>query len=206
MIRFIFVILAGFLSLAPVRANEQTDKRLAELLRPDVSVAMLPGQPKMFAEPRPILPGIVLVKFQGQPLRPSFAAAKRVLPHDPAEPAPLVAYVAKVEVPREIVLQTGPLVALPSADSNVRAPVPILARPATDRAPLTDATLESSMAAVLRAAIPLRLLTVPFVPQNLPDPFELQNSIRMPNPLEEDFQPMAVPPRVLLKTTEPVKK
>jgi hypothetical protein len=39
---------------------------------------------------------------------------------------------------------------------------------------------------------------------NLPDPFELQTQIRQQNPLAEDFQPMAGPPRILLQP-EPVK-
>ena len=203
--RSILILSIVLLSQTQGRANEMSDRRLAELLQPTSAVEMLPGYPKAFAEPRAILPGSAPAKFQGQPPRPGYLAALRVLPHNPAEPAPLATYLSTPQAPVFILLPTVAVIAFP-IEPNERAPVPILGRPTFDRAPLSDATLEASIAAVLRSVIPLRALAVPFAPMNLPDPFELQGYIRLPNPLAEDFQPMAVPPRVLLKPNEPVKK
>jgi hypothetical protein len=191
----------------PLPANEQTDRRLAELLQPSVSFSMLPGQPKAFAEPKALLPRLAVPRFEGQPLRPQFAAGKSARPHDPAEPAPLEIVVATPIIPAAVVmLPDGPVAAVPVVDPTVPPTMPNLARPTTDRAPLTDATLEASLAAVLRTAIPLRRLTVPFVPMNLPDPFELQDVILVQRPLDEDFQPMPVPPRILVRPIEPADK
>lgn len=201
----ILLLAIGLSAHGPARANEQTVKRLGELLQPGISFSMLPGQPTAFTEPKPLLPASVPAKFQGQPPRPEFAAGKSVRPHDPAEPVALEIVVVNPAIPAAIVFPTWPVVALPVIDVTVPPTLPNLARPTTDRAPLTDATLEASIAAALKAVIPLRRLMVPFAPLNLPDPFELQNAIREGKPLDEDFQPMAVPPRILVRPIEPKK-
>jgi hypothetical protein len=206
--RCLLALAIGLSMQAQVRANELTDRRLAELLRPGISFSMLPGQPQVFAERKPLLPGSVPEKFQGLPPRPQFAAAKPVRPHDPDEPAALeLVVLVKPAAAEEIVFATVPVVAVPVIDVDVPPTLPNLARPTPDRVPLTDATLEASIAAALKMAIPLRSVTVPFVPLNLPDPFELQDLNRIRKPLDEDFQPMAVPPQILVRPIEqPVKK
>ena len=91
---------------------------------------------------------------------------------------------------------------VPGSDGNIRPPLPILAKPTYDRAPLSDATLESSAAAVEGSNASVRTKTVPFVPMNIPDPFELQSMIRLQQPLVEDSQPMAVTPAFFQKPNE----
>ena len=186
-------------------ANEMSDRRLAELLQPTSAVEMLPGYPKAFAEPRAILPGWRTAKFQGQPPRPGYLAALRVLPHNPAEPATagdlsvhsagsglhLAADRGGDRLPHRA-KRTGP-----GADSG-----PAHVRPGS--AQRCHAGGEHCRRAPQRHSVAGPGSAV--APMNLPDPFELQGYIRLPNPLAEDFQPMAVPPRVLLKPNEPVKK
>ena len=103
-------------------------------------------------------------------------------------------------------MPTTPLIAMPSTKIRIRfqrcRSMPGRCR---DRASLGDATLDSSVAATLAGAIPMRRLAVPFVAMNLPDPFELQNYIHLIQPLAEDTPPMTVPPRVFFKPFEPVK-
>jgi hypothetical protein len=81
---------------------------------------------------------------------------------------------------------------------NQPVPLPILARPATDRAPLTDPTPEVSLAAVLAAAVPVRTTPAPFVRLTLPDPFEHAQTVRLRTPPEEDPHPplTIAPPRL----------
>jgi hypothetical protein len=61
---------------------------------------------------------------------------------------------------------------VPSPDVNQPIPLPILARPFTDRASLEDPTLEASAAAAVAAPIPPRVHKAPFLKQTVPDPFD----------------------------------
>jgi hypothetical protein len=61
---------------------------------------------------------------------------------------------------------------LPSVDVNQPLPLPLLAQPVPDRAPLDDATGEASHTAALAAAPPRRGTPAPFLRLGLPDPFE----------------------------------
>jgi hypothetical protein len=80
-----------------------------------------------------------------------------------------------------------PRIAAP--DVNQPAPLPILATPQPDRAPLTDVTSESSRAAALSGALPSRVTPAPFVRQQIPDPFEHQKALRLRSPIAEDSNP-----------------
>ena len=83
----------------------------------------------------------------------------------------------------------GPRFRLPSADVNQPVPLPVLARPAPDRAPLDDPTADASWTAAVAAAPPVRTAPVPFLRLNLPDPFELRDAIRLRHPPAEDPLP-----------------
>ena len=87
----------------------------------------------------------------------------------------------------------GPLLRLPSVNVEQPIPVPILAKPQRDRASLADPTLEVSVAAALTPLTPRRAGPVPFVPINLPDPFEHGHAIRLRNPPDEAPLPQIAP-------------
>lgn len=77
-------------------------------------------------------------------------------------------------------------VRVPSVDVNQPIPLPILAKPSADRAPLDDATTEASNAAVLSARTPERTKPMPFLKLTLPDPFENRRPVVPPlTPSEE---------------------
>ena len=199
----IIPILAGiFLSPAALLADDDTAKRLDDLLRCDGPVSGLTQfPPHVFAEPKGLAkPPSFLPHFEGQPPRLGLAPAKIAWPQAFAEPASLVLYYGWPASPQTMELPTTALVALPSVDVNKPPPLPILGRPTNDRASLADATMEASVAAALAGPIPLRQKAVPFVPINLPDPFELQQLIRLANPPPDNAPPMAMPGRILQKT------
>jgi hypothetical protein len=111
------------------------------------------------------------------------------------EEYPLGGYRADPPAPRRQELPAAGLLRLPAPDLNEPVPLPILARPVPDRAPLTDPTPEISRAAVLAAPVPVRTTPAPFVRLALPDPFEHAQTVRLRTPPEEDPQPpLAVAP------------
>ncbi|MHB1425230.1 MAG: hypothetical protein ACYC3I_18830 [Gemmataceae bacterium] len=60
----------------------------------------------------------------------------------------------------------------PSPDVNQPIPLPILAKPVSDRVSLEDPTLSASTAAATAATIPARTRKAPFLKQTLPDPYD----------------------------------
>jgi hypothetical protein len=80
---------------------------------------------------------------------------------------------------------------IPSSDMSQPAPLPILASPLPDRAPLVDVTQEASRAIALSGPLPTRTGPAPFIPYRLPDPFEHQNTLRVRTPAAEDHHPAA---------------
>ncbi len=85
------------------------------------------------------------------------------------------------------------LIRLPTVDASTPAPIPVLARPHKDRASLGDPALEASLAAALKAITPARSQPVPFVPLNIPDPFEHVRWGHLRNPPEENPMPPTIP-------------
>ena len=134
------------------------------------------------------------------------------LPHPPATPRttslrpgplpeglPLARYRDDPPAPRREELPSFGLIRLPSPDVNTPMPLPILALPATDRAPLGDPTPEVSLAAVLAQPVPVRTTQAPFVRLNLPDPFEHAQAVRLRTPPPEDPMPPVTVPRPPVK-------
>jgi hypothetical protein len=207
------IMLALFCSLFLVNGveggetwTEKLTKRLAEILNPINSAPTPVQRPVTLPEPSALKdPWVSPPLFQGLPPKPWVEAIKPIRPRMTQEPAPLVSYRAQPEAPQLIVLPTTLLVALPARDVNEPIPVPILSTPLSDRASLADATLEASISAALAQAIPLRDQTVAFAPMNLPDPFELRETVKLTNPPPESDVPMANPPRILLNPV-PAKK
>ena len=77
-------------------------------------------------------------------------------------------------------------VRVPSADVNQPIPLPILAKPSAERAPLDDATAEASNAAALSTTTPERTKPMPFLKLTLSDPFENRRPVVPPLTPAED--------------------
>ena len=91
------------------------------------------------------------------------------------------------------------LIKLPSVDAQTPLPIPILAQPAKDRAPLGDPAMQASLDATLKPIAAKRDRPVPFTPLNLPDPFENARQGKLRNPPDENPMPPAIP---LVKPTK----
>ena len=151
--------------------DELTKKRLsgpAFLERPEI-----PSPPYKGLPPKPA------IKNVGKPVRPKPAA----------EEIPLSRFFGDPKLPVVVKLEGAALVKWPMPDPNEPAPLPILAQPKSDRAPLTDPTTDASTDAALSGTIPVRDNPAPFLRINIPDPFENRQTIRVRNPLPEDPTP-----------------
>lgn len=198
------VLLLGFtMQPRPVSADDITSpttkggKYLADLLQPGRKVPALDG-PRLFPQP-PSLETVnaPLGYFRGLPPR-SFLTAqgKPLQPRSLREGLPLASQHGEPRLPEVLVLPAGELVRLPATDVQTPVPLPFLAQPQRDRAPLTDPTMAASLAAVLGELAPARLAPVPFAPINLPDPFENSQVARVRNPPAEQAVPVVVTPHM----------
>jgi hypothetical protein len=86
-------------------------------------------------------------------------------------------------LPQSLALPDGGRIRVPSRDVNEPIPLPILARPVTDRASLEDPTQDASSAAAVAATIPARTSKAPFLKTMLPDPYDRR---RTDTPSEEE--------------------
>lgn len=177
-------------------AVEKAEKRLAELLAPGGGVAPVTFATTPVAwKASPVVENFaVAVKpIAGVPVRLPLTPIKEVKPRPAPEGTPLVSYREQPKGPKDVELPTKPLIKLPSLDIHTPLPIPILAQPAKDRAPLSDPALEASLDATLKRITPTRERPVPFVPLNLPDPFENVRYGQMRNPPDENPVPLVIP-------------
>jgi len=143
-------------------------------------------------DPRPYL-GAAQVESPSLPLPQTGNGIPRVALADHREPRPhlvmeevFVAAHAEALLPAVVVLEAAERVRVPSVDVNKPTPLPILAKPSSDRAPVEDVTGEASSAAVVSGAPPARTKPVPFLKLTLPDPFENRRPVAPPvTPSEE---------------------
>jgi hypothetical protein len=119
----------------------------------------------------------------GKPIRP------RLLDGE----APLLRGRIEVDPPAAVKLLAGSKVAWPSPDINEPTPLPILGRPAVDRASLDDPSGDASQSAALASNVPDRTAAAPFLRLNLPDPFEHRNAVRL----------RTLPPEITLPANHP---
>jgi hypothetical protein len=186
---------------AAAAPGDKGSKRVAKLLEP--SDAGLAAEARRARGPRdfPAAPGLEspqppLPAYTGElPRLPSPPGGTVILPGPLPEGAPLARYRAAPRLPGIPELPAGGLVRLPAPDLNRPVPLPTLASPVSDRAPLTDPTPEISLAAVLAEPVPVRITPAPFAPRNLPDPFEHAQAARLRAPPAEDPLPPLVFPR-----------
>lgn len=172
---------------------------LAGLLRP-AGPGEFRADPK---QPRPLPPSANLTDLSA-PLPPSPALPPRLRldksrrpqrPAPPPEELPLAGLLAR---PTQA-LPAGQRIRAASPDMDQPVPLPILARPAIDRAPLDDPTGDASIAAALATTPPLRAAPAPFLRLGVPDPFEHGNTVRLRQPPEDDQSPPVLPTRTPAK-------
>jgi hypothetical protein len=173
-------------------------KLVAEVLQPKgrLQGEARASQKKLTSPPSVEHPSLPLVPYDGVlPRAGQPAAARPLRPRHLPEANPLAASHGFPARPAMPALPMEPLVRLPSTDVNEVPPLPTLARPAADRAPLTDPTIDASTAAALSSDIPLRSRPAPFVRFNLPDPFEHHHAVRVRHATSEDTSPPITYPR-----------
>ena len=66
---------------------------------------------------------------------------------------------------------------------------PRLGKPLPDRAPIADPAKDISTAAVLKAPMPPRKGPFPYLAENLPDPFERWETVKLRRALKEEATP-----------------
>jgi hypothetical protein len=179
--------------------NDEGGDLLGKLLTPSAGPA--PGEegdgPRRFARPpaartpEPPLPPTEADVVRLPVDRPATAPRPGPVPEGP----PLADFRDTVPPPEPGRLAVGKRMRVPSEDMNRPVPLPLLGRPAPDRAPLDDPTADASLAAALAAPVPERTTPAPFVKRTLPDPFENRLAIRLPARPPEEAVPVAAAPR-----------
>ncbi len=170
---------------------------LAALLRPPEPVAASPTDAPTGPRPQPVPntladPNPSLAVNRSELMRPPLALeALKVQPRPLPDDPPLSAYRRDPRPPQQQQLPASAGVRLPSPDVNEPVALPALAQPQVDRAPLDDPTGEASLKAALAAVPPVRDNRTPFLRLNLPDPFELSQTVRLASPPAEDPTPVA---------------
>jgi hypothetical protein len=174
---------------------DRASKLVGDTLRPSDEAGALPWRD--YQGQRPLLAPAGLEKPQ-LPLPSTPISVPRAAPMKVAAP-PQPTTVAE-ELPQ---LPRQSLPALRSAEPVTVAlrrrgpnldeppPLPLLASYQPDRTPLADATAEASRASILAKTPSLRAEPAPFIPWNLPDPFENRDAIRLANTPAEDPNPPA---------------
>ncbi len=96
-------------------------------------------------------------------------------------------------VPQRPSFHAGERARFGSDDPAIPPPLPVLARPVSDRAPLDDATLEFSTEAALSAALPKRTAPAPYQRLTMPDPYENRRPLSLPLPPEAEAPVVGAP-------------
>lgn len=172
---------------------------LSQLLRPGSQSVGDDGlREKLYLAPPPSVehPELPLPTSQMAIVGPPEKKKPSQRPRALGEDAPLTAYRDDPLPPARRELASGARVSLASASVNVPVPLEFLGVLQFDRVPLDDPSTEASQQAVLAAGAPARTETVPFVPINLPDPFQNANTVRLRTPPKEDAEPSGSHPKL----------
>lgn len=175
-------------------------KLLEETLRPPQKLAdeaAATPQPKRLKAPPAVEQPEVALTGPALPLARAALVPKAppLRPHVLPEDAPLTAHRSDPTRVNVQHLPAGALVRVAAPDVDLPPPLPILANPGIDRAPLEDPTAEDSLKSALTAVPPIRNNPAPFLRLNLPDPFENAQTIRL----------RALPPEEQSPATGPVR-
>jgi hypothetical protein len=163
---------------APQKGQDSSRRMLEELLRPGDKLPplALDGQtgahrfPAGAALEPPELPLSRPEPMQQRTASP-FRSPSPPLRNLPEAAAAFVTFEEPL-IPQRIELPTTPRVRLASVDVNLPVPLPYLGHYRTDGVTLEDPTAEASLAAALARPAPARSGPAPFVPLNLPEPYE----------------------------------
>jgi hypothetical protein len=116
--------------------------------------------------------------------------------HDPARPhlmpEPLTLgeiTMAALDLPKSPKLPAGELVKQWAPSAATPPPLPYFGAYIKDRASLADPSLEASTGMTRAPQSPVRAGEVPFMPWNLPDPFENRTTIQLRQPWAETPEP-----------------
>jgi len=152
--------------------------------------------PRVYVRPAFLLPDVPLSRFADAAPRAVLAAAPpKVQPVMLAEGTPLGEFRVAPSRPEDLQFAAGPLIRLQRVDVEATIPLPTIARPKVERASLADPTADASIQAALTQPIPVRVNPEPFVPVNLPRPFEHRETVRMQQTPPEDPTPATSTPR-----------
>jgi hypothetical protein len=187
----------GKLLVETLRPSEKLPGRLpSEAVKPR-RLSAAPGVEKPQLPPPPPLPALPATMGESSGQRPLAALDQkgtafrpRLLPEEP----PFSRHRIVLAQPESIKLPAGPRVRLASPDVNQPIPLPILAQPVRNRAPLNDPTLDVSLSAALAETVPGRTSPAPFLRLTLPDPFENRKTVRLRKTPPEEGIPFTVLP------------
>jgi hypothetical protein len=160
-------------ALPPTETKGPLDAPIAGPRRLSPSAGL--DAPPLTLPPSQMLPLQVPAERTGKPLAPHLTVDE-TLGISLGDPQP----------PRPCSFAVGDRIRLPSVDASQPIPLPILARPTADRAPLDDPTLEASAEAALAAPLPRRAKAVPYFRVTLPDPFENRQPLGLPAPADDE--------------------
>jgi hypothetical protein len=144
--------------------------------------------PRFDAPSLPLPPGVAV--FPALPPDDRRPALRPRLTLDESPAGPGVA----PRPPEVATFPVGDRIRLQAADVNKPPPLPILATPVPDRAPVDDATVEASTAAALAAPLPQRTAPAPYARVAVPDPYEGRRGGRLAES-PEPAPPVAAAPR-----------
>jgi hypothetical protein len=135
----------------------------------------VPGRPDAAANPAPA--PIVLA-----------AEKPRGFSHRPALDLPPLASTPAPERPAAPELYAGPKPPAVTSDPARPTPLPLLARPTVEKPTVTtDPTRDPSRQGIIKELSLLRDQPAPFTRFDIPDPFELADTVRFPAPPEADL-------------------
>ncbi len=129
------------------------------------------------------------------PVLPRLPAAQRQSPRPRLTVEESLDVAAHAALPQAPALPVGERVRELSPDVNQPLPLPLLARPASDRAPVEDVTAEASAAAAVAAPVPQRTRPAPFLKLTVPDPYQHRRPLGLPVP-QESAAPVVSSPTV----------
>jgi hypothetical protein len=166
-------------------------KSLAKIVTPPVPAAM-PAAVALTQRDRPI-PDI-LNSAPPQSFDATSVMPRLPMPETrPVRPAPLPDRVpidigvTLATLPARSELATGPLTRVEARNVNIPVELPLLSsRPVSDRAPLTDPTIEFTAQSAISSNLPLRTEPTGFMRINLPDPFENTEAAKPRTPIVEN--------------------
>ena len=150
----------------------------------------LPGSPSLEQPSVPLTPSRLDVPRLPS-VRKESSPRLRPLPDE----APLSTFRTDPQPPQTQVLPAGERARVSGPDPIQPVVLPVLAQPLPERASLDDPGAEFSAATVQSATVPFRSTPAPFVRQNLPDPFENRDTVRLRSTPDEHPDPQTAAPK-----------